>query len=316
MKLKPGIYPGIPFDEYCAWKAVNNTLLEIIAEYTPAHAKAYLDTPPKETDALRIGHALHTKVLEPDKFKERYAIRPTCDRRTKEGKAVYEDFLKTLNGKAELTESEVAELEIMDKKLKSKGFVHNYVEKGQAEVCIVWQDARTDLLCKARLDYLQQRLNCIIDLKSTIKTAGYDHVSAAIARFGYAQQGAWYCDGLKTLTGEMPDFVFMFLEKKPPYECRAWQLADRDIIAGRKAYRRAMTIYADCVKTDTWPGWPDTVDIITMPEWALNKMGAGQYNLLSEEQENGPEKQYAGIDIDWDELGREAREEESAEGQS
>ena len=304
---KEGIYPDLPFTEYQSWEAVNNSLLDIIIQYTPAHAKAYLDGPREETDAFRIGHALHTRVLEPDKFKERYAIRPECDRRTKDGKAVYEDFIKTLDGKTEITVSEIADIEAMNKVLKSKGFIRNWVEKGQAEVCIVWQDVQTGLICKARLDYYQKTINAIVDLKTTIKTAGYDDVAAYIYRYSYYQKAAWYCDGLKALIGEMPDFVFMFLEKKPPYECRAWQASDDIIVAGRKAYRKALQIYAECVKTGVWPGWPDRVDIVTMPQWALNKAGVGQYNLISEDQENGTDRKFTGTEVDWNELESEAK---------
>ena len=307
----PGIYPGISFEDYCSWDAINNSVLKELREKTPAHALQYMSEPP-DTAALRVGHALHTLVLEPESFAGRYAVRPVCDRRTKAGKAVYEQFTESLNGKTELTEPEFADIQAMAGKLRKKRFTCNWISKGQAEVCIVWRDPKTDLLCKARLDYYQKSLGAIIDLKTTRNTAGQRDVERAIANFGYHQQAAWYSDGLAAITGSQPDYVFFFLEKKPPYECRAWQADHETIIAGRKMYRRAMDTYAQCVQTGEWHGWPDTVDMITLPNWALQEAGVGKYNLITREDENGNENE--GQQIDWDQLGREARAEELAEG--
>ena len=304
MNPKPGIYPGVSFEEYKSWDAINNSLLEIILELTPAHARDYLDNPPDLTDAFRVGQAQHTLILEPGEFEKRYAVRPECDRRTKEGKAIYADFLDNLNGKTEITEQELSIIRAMDGKLKSKEFIINYVERGQPEVCIVWQDERTGLLCKARLDYYQKQLDCIIDLKTTIKPASLINVEKIIARFGYYQKAAFYCDGLFALTDNMPSFVFVFLEKNSPYECRALQLGDNSIIAGRKAYRKALKIYSTCLKSNRWPGWPDEVDIVEMPQWALNNLGVGQYNIISEDEENGKS---LGQQIDWKSLEADAR---------
>ena len=83
------------------------------------------------------------------------------------------------------------------------------------------------------------------------------------------------------------------------------------IIAGRKVYRRALDTYAECLKKNEWPGWPDRIDVIGLSQWRLNELGAGQYNLLTEEQTNGPEtKQYIGTETDWEELEKEARDTE------
>jgi hypothetical protein len=308
MTPEPGIYPGVPFSDYMQWDAVNNSLLSVLINKSPAHAKLYKEEPP-DTDALRFGHALHTRALEPQLYPERYAIRPECDRRTKEGKAIYEDFLATLDGKTELTQAENDSIEAICASIE-KNRLHRWIERGKYEVCIVWRDARTGLLCKARLDYYHDTENVIVDLKSTID-ASYDGFAKSIFNFDYYQQAAWYCDGIKTLKGDTPSFVFLAVEKKPPYACAAYEAADEMLIAGRKTYRKALALYQECMATNHWPGYPDRVEIITMPQWALNRLGVGQYNLITEDEDNGPAKYNHGtIETDWDELEREARESE------
>ena len=79
---KPGIYPGVPFDEYLEWEAVNNSLLWTIVKQSPAHAKAKIDCPPEPTPPFHFGRGLHCLALEPDKFEERYVSQGYYENRT------------------------------------------------------------------------------------------------------------------------------------------------------------------------------------------------------------------------------------------
>jgi len=72
LKVKPGIYYGVPFEEYCQWDAVNNSSLDPILFQSPAHYQAKLNEPPKKTNALAFGSLAHTAMLEPDEFKRNY----------------------------------------------------------------------------------------------------------------------------------------------------------------------------------------------------------------------------------------------------
>ena len=314
---KEGIYPGVPFTEYLEWDAINDSFLSELVSRSPAHAKATQEEP-KDTEAFRIGRALHTRALEPGVFEQRYAIRPDCDRRTKDGKAIYEAWVASLDGKEELSQAEAESIDAMCKAME-RLTIHRWIEQGKAEVCIVWRDARTGILCKGRLDYWQEELNAIVDLKSC-----QDASARAFARdvFGYRyyQKAAWYCDGLGCLTGQDPSFVFIAVEKKRPYACAAYQLEDTAIIGGRKAYRKALDIYRECAATNYWPGYPDRVEILSLPAWALGEMGVGQYNLVREDEINGNENNepktthkrfISGSSVtDWDALERDARDAE------
>jgi len=282
MRIKPGIYPGVPFDEYKNWDAVNNSLLSTLLSRSPAHAKEYKDNPPEKTEAFYFGEGWHCHALEPKYFEERYAVAPICDKRTKEGKSIWAEFVETQNGKSIIKAEGYSLMQFMTEAIKRQ-VIHRFIEKGEAEVCIVWNDKRTGLLCKARLDYVHRKQAVIIDLKST-RDASKDAFSKAIYNYGYYQQGAWYCDGWRTLTDIMPAFTFLAVEKTPPYAPAAYELAAKDIIAGRLAYRKALKIYKDCLKTDTWPGYPDVVQMISMPEWALKESGVNQYQILSEDE--------------------------------
>jgi hypothetical protein len=81
----------IKADEYYAIDAVSNSLISKILK-SPAHAKAYLDNQPAPTKAMEFGTAFHAAILEPKEFAEQYVVF-SGDRRTKEGKAAYEELM-------------------------------------------------------------------------------------------------------------------------------------------------------------------------------------------------------------------------------
>ena len=62
--LKPGIYPGVPFDEYLKWEAVSNTLLVKLRKQSPMPAKYFMDPPKPSTPAQTIGHDKQRAVSE------------------------------------------------------------------------------------------------------------------------------------------------------------------------------------------------------------------------------------------------------------
>lgn len=57
---------------------------------SPRHFISYKLRQKETTDAMRFGSMVHCAILEPDRFDELYFVSPPCDRRTKEGKAIWE----------------------------------------------------------------------------------------------------------------------------------------------------------------------------------------------------------------------------------
>jgi len=280
---KPGIYPGVPFDEYCEWDCVNNSFLWKMKTKSAAHAMYHKENPTPPTPALRYGHVLHTLALEPKAFKNRYLVAPKCKRNTKVGKDIYEHWEKGLNGKEQVEAKDYESMLALDKAIKSQR-IHRFIEQGESEVCIVWEDRKTGLLCKGRIDYAHRKQAVIIDLKSTLD-ATKEKFARDIWRYGYYQQAAFYCDGWRTLTDVLPAYVFLTYEKIPPFLIAARELAAKDIIAGRLSYRKEMRKYAKYMKKGYWPGFSDNVEMISMPDWALKEAGVNQYQLLSEEED-------------------------------
>lgn len=78
--MEPGVYYDLPNSEYHGGAGINKGLLDVVAR-SPMHAKALLDTANdndrEPTPAMVLGTALHTLVLEPEKFADEYVCELT-----------------------------------------------------------------------------------------------------------------------------------------------------------------------------------------------------------------------------------------------
>lgn len=277
-KAKVGIYYDVPFAEYKEIDAVNNSLLWILKTKSPLHAKTYMDNPPLPTDAFHLGGAFHILLLEPRKFNRFYAVMPVCDRRTKKGKEIYAAFTESVNSKELLANAEFEQIDTMVDAIK-KQVLYRLVQEGKPEIVVVWKEKKTGILCKARLDYIHPERAIIIDVKSTVD-ASPGRFPASCYRYGYYQQAAFYCDGYKAVTGDDPAFTFLPVEKSEPFAVAAYEAHEQMIFAGRHSYQQALDIWAECAKTNHWPGYESKVEIINLPPWALTAEGIGPHQVF------------------------------------
>lgn len=277
---EPGIYPGVPFPEYFAWDAVNATFLSTLARRTPYHAKHNRDFPKDETDALRIGRALHSLVLEPATFGEFWALCPPCDKRTTVGKQVYADFTETKGSRGEISSKEFVEITELAIAIRAQQCV-NMICGGRAEVSIVWRDKETGLLCKRRLDYERSVPgdwnHYITDLKSTTDAGKYSF-GKDLATYGYAMAAAFSIDGWQVLTGESSVYTLLAAEKEY-HVAKVWEPDDDTIDAGRDEYRKALDRTAECMKKNEWPAYGSGAELLRAPEWYLHEHGISQFQM-------------------------------------
>ena len=249
-------------DNYRSNPAVNQSYLKAINNVSPSHAE-YLRLNPEVTPALVFGSALHTMVLEPFKFSERYAVLPECDRRTKEGKAIYEAFCFDNAGKTVVKMDDFLKLKSMASK-SIMYFEDKFSDSTHAEAELYgtflvtsgeFSGERIDV--KAQLDVLHERKDKIIikDLKSV---ADISNVSGASYHSGWATQSAFYSD-LATFCFHKPtEFEYIAQSKEEPYDVRLFEVSNEMIIKGRLAYTTALHKWL-CWKAS---GKPETADFI------------------------------------------------------
>jgi hypothetical protein len=269
-----GIHPGTPFLVYQSWDAINASFLTTLSHRTPYHADHDRLVPKSDTDALRVGRALHSLILEPATFETEWAVCPACDKRTKEGKALYAAFIEAKGLRDEITEKEFAEIQAMATAVRRQQCI-SLVCGGRAEVSIVWRDLATGILCKRRLDYERSMgfNHCIVDVKSTLD-AGPWAFANSIAGYGYALAAAFSIDGWAALTGESSLYTLLAIEKGY-HVAKPWEPDDDTVEAGRQEYRKALEVTARCMKDGVWPAYGTEVEFIRAPGWYIQKHGVG-----------------------------------------
>ena len=84
--------------DYHARAEISKSDLDLLAK-SPYHFKFKDEFEKPDSKALTLGSAVHKLVLEPQDFFKEFAAEPKADKRTKEGKEIYAEFLKGAEGK-------------------------------------------------------------------------------------------------------------------------------------------------------------------------------------------------------------------------
>jgi len=258
--------------EYHSGEGVSRSDLRLILR-SPAHYKAAKEAPQEETKAMLIGSAFHCLTLEPELFPRRYVVAPDgLDRRTKEGKEAWASFESEAAGKKVLKQEDYEAAEKMAQAIQEHPLGGRLVNGGEAEKSVFWETSTGNgqVLCKCRPDYIKalRGSTVIVDLKST-EDARPEAFGKSSWNYGYHMQAAFYMDGLSATLGPVGAFLFIVVEKHPPYAVAVYQASDQMIDAGRKQYMNALEVYAECTAKDVWPAYPQEIQELWLPGWAV-----------------------------------------------
>lgn len=284
-----GRYEGVPDATYHGWEALNSSRIGLILR-SPAHFKAAEEYPEEPTPQMIYGRAIHLAVLQPDKLLDHFCEpkpeKPSgkaYDRRTVKGKenyarwetAVLDPWLVSNNTKISLTQGEWDHLPGIAQSVDRTPEAHYVLGLGKHESSFVWQDPTTGLWCRCRPDATGESRNLLADLKSTVD-ARPEAFSKSIARFGYHRQAAWYRMGVNAVLGEgtIRDFVFVAVEKLPPYGVGTYVMDPADIARGEAENARALKQLRWCVDNGKWPGYGNRITPIGLPRYARHALDA------------------------------------------
>lgn len=261
---------GVPNEAYHAARGVSKSDLADIIKFTPAHWKAKKDgiLPREETDAMKIGTAVHALVLEPDQFPLRYAVGPNVSKSTKVWKEA--ESAAAAEGIILLKPSEMRDVEGMRESILRVPAVQMLMASGEAEVSMFAHlSDYHPLRGKCRPDWLNWNLSAMMDLKTTedASPAGFPK---EIAKYRYEMQASYYSHIYNLRTGDtLRTFVFIPVEKKIPYAAAAYVLDAPAIEYGGVECRRALDIFQRCFANDDWPAYSRQVETIGLPKWAM-----------------------------------------------
>lgn len=218
----------------------------------------------KTTDAALFGNAFHTMVLEPDTFDQRYAILPEgIDRRTKQGKADFDDFLLKSAGKVALKADQLETLRQMQQSVYNHTEAKELIPNALYEHSIFWNDPHTGIKCKTRPDIWHD--NMTVDLK-TISSADERTFQSSMMGYGYHLQAAMNREGIFHTGGkDIKNHVFICVEKEFPFAVAVYILDITVLEHAHIEFKKLLTSFAECKQKNEWrcyetktiylPGW-------------------------------------------------------------
>lgn len=268
--MEPGIYHEIENETYHAGPGISNSGLGDILQ-SPRHYYArHLDparparTP---TQPQEDGTIAHCAILEPDQFHERYVVGPDVSRATK----AWKEACAANPGKTLIKPDQYTRAMLQRDAVWAIPDVAEALSAGRPEVSAYWNDPETGVLCRCRPDWVHETPAGVILLDAkTYSDASPREFARQVARMRYYRQASFYSDGYAVASGKpVLGFVFAAVETNYPFAASATMLDEEALAVGANEYRRALDIYAECLRTNAWPGYPQSIGVMSLPAWAM-----------------------------------------------
>lgn len=225
------------------------------------------------TEDMVFGTAFHLMLLEPDRWDQEAAVAPQVDRRTKVGKAAWEEFQAQAEGKLVVSLDDYDRLRKMTTAALQNPWARRLLEEeGRTEAACQWEDPETGLPLKTLFDRILGS-GVILDVKSAADPTP-EVWPASAARYGYHRQSPFYQDAAwEVMALENADFVFLVVGKAPPYETVLYSPDFSTDDAGRQENRAILNELAERRRTGNWTSRSHgQIETFSLPRWRQPKL--------------------------------------------
>lgn len=262
-------------ETYFTSEGVSNTMLgKMDNGGTPAHLQSYLSQPQEATRAMEIGSWFHEFLLLKE-TPQNLAIRPegpAGNFTTKEGKAWRNEQLAA--GKTPIKKEEHDSIFGMANSIMANRLLAFQVEHGVREEPLFAQfNLGGSCVRKGKLDLRGHKSPALFDFKS-VTDASPKAFQKTLWNMGYFRQAAYYLDLAKDNSMEFTEFVFVAVEKTPPYAVGIYHLDHEAIGYGRKRYIELLQLYIACRDEGKWPAYSENPQTIGLPSYAVRELEA------------------------------------------
>lgn len=238
---------------------------------SPAHYLAAKQRRFAPTISMQIGSALHCLVLEgQEQFDSDYVLKPEgLSMTTKAGKEWKEqNEKKTILSKTDQYASWDA-VHGMTESLRTLEWFNPEQQdyRKYNEVSLYWDADGID--CKCRLDrlILNKDSAIVLDLKTTDSVEQGDFLKKVIGGMNYLFQAAWYVEGVEAVYNVPASFVFIGVERTPPYSMAVFEVSSTMLAEGLRQTHAARRALAECLKTKKWDAPTTTSHVLQLPAW-------------------------------------------------
>jgi exodeoxyribonuclease VIII len=249
-------------DSYKEIKALNYSGAKMLL-VSPLAYQHWLNQPQEDSPALKIGRLVHMASLEPQRYSKEVLTAPEMDRRTKLGKELWENFTSALKpDQVAITQSES---ELITNVAASARIGLAKISQSMGDPEWIVETSRVGKFegidIKGRPDLVLG--DTVVDVKTT-NDASLKSWSRDCVNYKYHLQCAWYLH----LCGAKR-FLFVVVEKNPPYDWTIYELDEQAIAEGAKLMASACALYGECNLYKVFPGYPKDIQTLSLPKWGI-----------------------------------------------
>lgn len=272
------ILRNLPFSKYRELPELNNSSLSELTK-SPLHFKLAREGNSPDTPSTIWGRLVHTLLLEPDEFDREFAVLPSCDRRTKKGKEIYDEFCTNLDGdRTVITERQYETASVAVEHAMNNPAIESLI-LGSVDVELTITGKLFGVPFKVRLDSLGS--DSINDVKTT-KDVSERSFASSIKTFGYHRQAAAYLTLLSDEQGGAPvNFYFIAIQNAEPFTNAVYELDSASIAQGRRELLRLISRYKQLnVTHDYHPMIHEGIRSIGLSRWDFDEDDREESNII------------------------------------
>ena len=279
----PGIYPGVPMEEYLAWDAWSKSDVASMM-VSPEYCWWYRnEREGKPTDATAFGSLAHTCLLEPELWPPKNVawIDGPMNRNPWKREAAEAKERGFHIAKADVRER----CEALAKRCEEDTYIGALLamSDGEREVTAVGQCPVTGLLLKGRADLRVPSLRIIGDLKTTGRGTDPLAWQKLIWEYAYWLGAPHYIETFGLAEGkEYENFIFFVVGQEAPYLPRNYHLDPLTLEAGRDMNHLLRRKIVRCLESGKWPASESRIDTCGLSPFRLQQI----QTFLEEEAQN------------------------------
>jgi len=158
----------------------------------------------------------------------------------------------------------------MARSLREHPLARRGLTGGKAEQALFGQHPHLGIWLRTKLDYLTGAAGdtlILTDIKSTV-CAHESEFTKSAGKYAYDLQAdncGWLAQLLKL--AKHVKMIFAAVESKPPYLVAVHEIDASDLRAARAVNEAAERVFARCLETGKWPGYPERINRISLPPW-------------------------------------------------
>lgn len=292
-KPRHGVFSDISEAEYHNDKTTFSSSVLKKMKY-PKLAKHYIENPPEYKEEFATGRAIHSYILEPEKFADDFLIGIDAKRNSNDTRQEWADWFAShgwgssrdwvieqrkpaatwnpefekQTGKVMITPEKLEEIKLMSESVAANPDAMMLLANGAAEQSYYWQDDETGLRLRCRPDF--ENDDFVTDLKSCASANPFWFKKDAL-RYDYLLQAAFYSDGIYQITGKRKPFVFLAIEKTAPYLVSVISYDDATMERADKLYHHRLRKFSECLKSGVWGGYENELQA-SAPDYYFEEM--------------------------------------------